>query len=46
MYRQRSTIKGQVLIDFIAKLINISGDSLLDRLWILNTDESSKRAGD
>ena len=46
MYRQRSTIKGQVLIDFIAKLLDISGDSLSDRLWILNTDETSKRVGD
>ena len=46
LYRQRSTIKGQVLIDFITKLSDISGDNLSDRLWILKTDGSSKRARD
>ena len=45
VYCSRSSIKGQVLADFIVELSDLSGDSALGQLWILETDGSLKRVG-
>ena len=42
IYRPRYAIKGQVLVDFIIELSNMSKDSVIELLWILETDVSSK----
>ena len=42
MHHLRSTIKGQALSDFIVKLSNMSKDSIIEPLWRLETDGSSK----
>ena len=45
VHRSRTTIKSQVLLVFIAEFTDILGDYPLSQLWILKTDESSKRVG-
>ena len=41
MFRPRTTIKGQVLPNFIVELTDVSEDIPLGRLWILEIDKSS-----
>ena len=45
VYHPRSDIKGRVLTDFIVELSDVSKSSLLESLWILETDGSSKEIG-
>ena len=45
MYRSRSAIKGQRLVDFIVEISNMRQNGINELLWILETDGSSKAAG-
>ena len=45
LYRLRSTIKGQVLADFMVEMSNVRPRNVVKTLWILETDGSSKAAG-
>ena len=45
IYCMRSSVKDQVLADFIVELSNRSKVSLLELLWIFETDGSSKVVG-
>ena len=45
IYCMRSAVKDQVLADFIVELSNRSKVSLLELLWIFETDGSSKAVG-
>ena len=45
VYRPRTTIKGQILSDFVAELSNVHGDDPSSKVWILKTDGSSKKIG-
>ena len=45
VYRSRSAIKGQVLVDFMVEMSNIRPRDIGEKLWILETDGSSKAIG-
>ena len=44
-YHLRSTIKGQVLVDFIVELSDVQSRNQCDTLWVLETDGSSRAVG-
>ena len=41
----RSAFKGQVLVEFIAKMLDMPKDDISESLWILETNGSSKAVG-
>ena len=43
-YRSRFTIKGQILIDFIAEVSNVQPRDLWEQSWLLEIDGSSRVA--
>ena len=44
-YHSRSTVKGQVLDDFIVEILDVQPQDIGETLWILETDRSSKAVG-
>ena len=45
VYRSRSTIKGQVLIDFMVEMSDVQPHDVNETLWILETNGLSKVVG-
>ena len=44
-HRPRLAIKGQILVDFIAKMLDVQPCDLYGMTWLLETDGSSKAVG-